>query len=297
MSPRSLNFWFRSPVVRIISRAVSWRFLLVSVKSKVDHGLPTCPLWQNTQSTFSAALYDFISLMTSSGAIVFGRISTFTSFSGFQSSIAGFDGCCARATETAARRAIAVREGTHRTFDRRIIATPFARSFRSVLKSRGRPQPTFALRATVGRPRFRPSGYGGQAPLSPFGLRWAGPAFALRATQTAIIGCRAFLRPHLRLRRPHHRQRDPAVPYLAGDLRPERRGADAGDVAARAGNATRLRPLRGPGGQKRRHAQPRRMGPSHPRRRLAPVRGRAAAARRRGSPCGGGGGRHAGCRR
>src|SRR5206468_2031522 len=44
MSPSSLNFSFSSFVVRIISRAVSCRFLPVSVKSYVDQGLPTCPL-------------------------------------------------------------------------------------------------------------------------------------------------------------------------------------------------------------------------------------------------------------
>jgi hypothetical protein len=63
----------------------------------------------------------FITLMTSSAGMVFGRISTLTSFSGFQSSMAGLAGCCARAWPEAARMpANTVRASTRD----RIIAGP-----------------------------------------------------------------------------------------------------------------------------------------------------------------------------
>src|SRR5262245_1746337 len=205
MSPRSLNFSLRSLVVRIISRAVSWRFLLVSVKSYVDQGLPTWPLWQNTQSTFSAALNVFISLMTSSGAIVFGRISTLTSFSGFQSSMAGLEGCWARALDAPA----AASRKTMTTLVRRIICRA-------------------------------PSPESGGGYYKVREVRKVRRVRKVRGTKMS----RGILGAHFRFRRTDHRQRDSALPHLAGDLRPARRRVDAGHVAARARNAARVRPLR-----------------------------------------------------
>ena len=57
-------------------------------------GLPDLALVTEDAVDIQRRVAVFISVMTSSGPIVLGRISTLTSLSGFQSSMAGSEGCC-----------------------------------------------------------------------------------------------------------------------------------------------------------------------------------------------------------
>jgi hypothetical protein len=131
---------------------VSWRFLVVSVKSKVDHGLPTCPLWQNTQSTFSAALARLHQLDDVVWRHRLRQDLDVHELFGLPVFDRGIGGCCARATETAARRATAARQANRGTFETRIIATPLPDLSGAHLQ--------ITRQAAT---HLRPPGYGGQA--------------------------------------------------------------------------------------------------------------------------------------